>query len=294
MEGAKGRVFGGEEATPYEFPWLVKFSIDKGEGFRGPCGGALISDRVILTATHCMVHNLQVLFGRLGYNVQEVEPVVKYKVALHAHRVENDSMEIVFEQPRMNIIHPGYMDGERRMRGSSENDIALVILDKPLNFSQARDGNGKPLYSPICLPKWGQRIPVEGMDAILAGWGGMLDSKGEGTVGDRLQKLTFSLQPLSVCNEPLKGVKRTFNTVICGGVGPKAPGPGDSGGPIVVETGPGKYTQVGAVGYSQFIFGPGGISSGNSTQITFYQDLQELLPWVDFHSNRFGAKYCKN
>ena len=40
------RIFGGEVAVPHEFPWVVYLSMG--------CGGALISDKHVLTAAHCV------------------------------------------------------------------------------------------------------------------------------------------------------------------------------------------------------------------------------------------------
>lgn len=51
---AEGRIYGGDIAALYEFPWIAALGYDTGDGineFR--CGGALISKRYVLTAAHC-------------------------------------------------------------------------------------------------------------------------------------------------------------------------------------------------------------------------------------------------
>lgn len=45
-----GKVVGGSNAVPHEFPWMVSLNR-RGSHF---CGGTLITDRDILTAGHCL------------------------------------------------------------------------------------------------------------------------------------------------------------------------------------------------------------------------------------------------
>lgn len=45
------RVVGGEKAQRGKYPWMAAILRDRTDQF---CGGALISDRHILTASHCV------------------------------------------------------------------------------------------------------------------------------------------------------------------------------------------------------------------------------------------------
>ena len=50
------RIVGGEEAPVGQYPWLALLGYSsENTGFRGwRCGGALIGEKYILTAAHCV------------------------------------------------------------------------------------------------------------------------------------------------------------------------------------------------------------------------------------------------
>ena len=49
-------IFGGENADPHEFPWIVKLNMDNCK--HKFCGGSIISENIILTAAHCVDRGL--------------------------------------------------------------------------------------------------------------------------------------------------------------------------------------------------------------------------------------------
>lgn len=59
MSSLKTRIVGGEEAPIGKYPWLALLGYTSGrQGVpQWKCGGALIGDRYVLTAAHC-VNNL--------------------------------------------------------------------------------------------------------------------------------------------------------------------------------------------------------------------------------------------
>ena len=57
------RIFGGATSIPHEYPWVVYLS--------NGCGGALISDKHVLTAAHCADE---------GVKAEQVEFILKKNV----------------------------------------------------------------------------------------------------------------------------------------------------------------------------------------------------------------------
>ena len=69
MPGIHGRIVGGEDAQPGEFPYQVSWQSK--HGFNS-CGGSILKHHFILTAAHCcegVPHNYQIVAGE--YNVDE-------------------------------------------------------------------------------------------------------------------------------------------------------------------------------------------------------------------------------
>lgn len=57
------RITGGQEALPYQFPWLVSISLLIGEEDRTEhsCGGSLISERTVVTAGDDLLIHFSIL-----------------------------------------------------------------------------------------------------------------------------------------------------------------------------------------------------------------------------------------
>ncbi|NWS04835.1 PRS55 protease, partial [Motacilla alba] len=105
----------GTDVSPGEFPWLVSIQSHG----KHICGGAIISALWILTAAHCFADELP---PDLTVAVGGVD------LSLPLEECNPDSL----------ILH------EEFNRTSLQNDIALILLSNPIEFSMVK--------IPICLP----------------------------------------------------------------------------------------------------------------------------------------------
>ncbi|NXI18205.1 PRS55 protease, partial [Irena cyanogastra] len=105
----------GTDVKPGEFPWLVSIQSHG----KHICGGTIISALWILTAAHCFA-------DELPPDLTVAAGGVDLSLALEEH------------SPDSLILH------EEFNRSSLQNDIALILLSNPIEFSTEK--------IPICLP----------------------------------------------------------------------------------------------------------------------------------------------
>lgn len=97
------------------WPWIGLLGYgsrySKKVGFK--CGGTLISSRTVVTAAHCVYNQNDLKVVRLGeHNLRQ-----------------NDGATPVDYLIQRKIVHPNYNPD------TSENDIALLILEEDVRFS---------------------------------------------------------------------------------------------------------------------------------------------------------------
>ncbi|GFR11441.1 plasma kallikrein [Trichonephila clavata] len=165
-EMESGRIAGGRETTPFEFPWMA--IIEYNDLFLG--SGALVSPKFVLTAASIFqdwmlkdLHKITVLLG-------------KHKIsALSEQHEKRFNVKVVHIHIRYNIptIH--------------NNDLALIHLKK------AADSQ----YRPICLP---QRKDEYFPNTVLtiAGWG---DNHERSPLSHFLQKADMKILLFDVCKD---------------------------------------------------------------------------------------------
>ncbi|EZA50647.1 Serine protease nudel [Ooceraea biroi] len=192
------RVVGGRMSQPKSWPFLV--AIYKDGLFH--CGGVILNELYILTAGHCMTeyekHYYEVEAGVLRR--YSFSPMVQLRKAMFV------------------IVHPNYDIT------LFHNDVALIVLDKPLLFNR--------WVRPICLPtvntagpEWEQG-PTPQSICVAVGWGAVREF---GPDPDHLQEVAVPI--LSSC----KHLADQINSTICAGYveGGHDACQGDSGGPLL-------------------------------------------------------------
>ncbi|XP_071546582.1 uncharacterized protein [Panulirus ornatus] len=256
------RIHGGTEAPLDGYPWMAVFGyLNKKTGkLLFQCGGSVINERYVLTAAHCVdpsalkVFPLKVI--RLGEwdlstEVDCEDTLIGFKYCAPP------AQEFTYEDI---IIHSKY-----DTRTNYSDDIALVRLDRPVDFS------GRSVQ-PVCLPP--QNMDIREMigerEAVVAGWG--FTEKGPGS--DRLLNVFLPMFDKKTCNDTRRGI--LVNEQVCfGGRKGEDSCRGDSGGPLMVsgKNGP-PFLQIGVVSYGAVLCGSSGVP-GVYTSVAYYRNWVE-------------------
>ncbi|XP_074848987.1 coagulation factor XI-like isoform X1 [Carettochelys insculpta] len=193
------RVVGGTDSFPGEWPWQVSLQV-KLSTQRHLCGGSIISNQWILTAAHC-TDNLE------NPNLWRV-----YAGILKLSEIKEDTPFFGVQEI---IIHSQYVAAD------TGYDIALMKLDKPMNFTD--------LQWPICLPSK-EKSNTMYTNCWVTGWG---YRKEQDEVQDTLQKVTVPLVSNEECQARYQQ-DRINDKMLCAGYreGGKDACQGDSGGPL--------------------------------------------------------------
>jgi len=123
----QGRIVGGNETYEGEVPWMSAIYLHGGGRREFWCGGALITERHVITAAHCTKDKNKKSFLPSQFTVRVGEWDLSDQ--------DNYSVEL----PVTSIVaHPNF-----RPNGFY-NDVAIFTLKQPVQFSQ--------YIQPICLP----------------------------------------------------------------------------------------------------------------------------------------------
>ncbi|XP_049309995.1 phenoloxidase-activating factor 3 [Bactrocera dorsalis] len=254
------RVANGIDAMLGEFPWIALLLSSTKNTI---CGGSVITERVVLTAAHCIQDNLE--FVRLGeHDLMTEEDCLSNNINYCQTFVDFNIDPI--QKP---FIHPDYNTVNKH------KDVALIKLDKAINFQ---------VYShikPICLPTSPSDYAMLPTDNLtLAGWG--LTESNDVRGSDVLQKGYLKLEALDVCQK-LHSFYDLDQSKLCvkSGANRSVSCQGDSGSPIFWETKYMRgrftqkhYTQVGLVSL-------GGKVCGMLTSIPYaYENITDSMPWI--------------
>jgi len=244
------RIIGGQNANLHEYPWQV--SLVSKARMRHFCGGSLITERIVLTAGHCLGNPF------MGSRLSQVLVSVGDHDILNATEAESKfhSIKRVYLNLHYNLIFP-------------INDIAMLELEEPVQFGYN--------VAPVRLPQ-SEEWQYVGENATISGWGRV--SFEDNKAAPILKEVHGLVLSDEECKERYHGaIPPQWNLKIiearhhiCIDVSAGRTCNGDSGGPMVVCSGR-VCTQVGAVS-----FGFPGCRRGVPTVMA---RVGSYLPWID-------------
>ena len=239
------KIVGGRSAAPGELPWQVALFYERGRMMSCECGGSIIAENWVLTAAHCVEgvdkNNIKVLSGT---------------VLLSDGGVLSNVDTIIIEENY-------HLDNS----GTPVNDIALIRLEEPLEFSLVQ--SSIELLSPNSSLKQGDPV-------IVSGWG---DTKKNEQV-DTLQLVQIDYISFETCQQAYGS--RLNRNMVCAGLenGGKDACNGDSGGPLVTEFLDDEelaYRQIGVVSWGEGCAEPG--------KYGVYTNVISYIDWIDDKCN---------
>lgn len=241
----KNRIVGGQETEINQYPWMA-LMLYSGRFY---CGATLINDRYVLTAAHCVN----------GFSADRIT------VRLLEHDRSTTTEAQSFERGVERVVkHAGYNSA------TYNNDIALVRLDKPVDFTGGA-------LRPVCMPTPGKSFT--GLEGVVTGWGAVHE---HGSIATSLQEVKVPIMSNSECRKSGYGASRITDNMICAGVkkGGRDACQGDSGGPLHVNNG--THQIVGVVSWGE------GCAKPNYPGV--YTRVNRYGTWI--RSNTKDACYC--
>ncbi|XP_037800605.1 serine protease 27-like [Penaeus monodon] len=229
------RIVGGEQATPYEYPWQVGLVQTTSRNVF--CGGSIITRKWVLTAAHCAAS----MIGKES----------RFKVLVGAYILSSPSIIQQNLSIRRIILHENYNSHEL------DSDIAFLEVD-PIEFSQR--------VGPVCLPDPSGFF--DNVTGTVTGWGTL---KADGEPSNVLMEVDVPTMTNAKCRQAY-GDYLTEN-MLCAGYprGGKDSCQGDSGGPLVYQSPKhGRWEQIGIVSWGSGCAGVG--TPGVYTRLTSYID----------------------
>ncbi|KAM7141632.1 serine protease 52-like [Molossus nigricans] len=236
------KILGGEPASITEFPWQVNILYQG----RHLCGGSILSEWWVLSASHCFINKTN--------STLEIIQDDRNVITKNLTKMKVDKL----------IIHP-YFDS-----WLLDNDIALLLLKSPFNFSVTT--------APICLSevtdiqRW--------RNCWVTGWGITIPLQ---AVHQDLQKVNIKLVKWRTCFHIMPLVTKNM---LCAGnpQGGKDACQGDSGGPLVCQKIDNKtWYQLGIVSW--------GVGCGLKNLPGVYTKVSKYLVWINTETARSGRPY---
>uniref|UniRef100_A0A1I8MPP5 CLIP domain-containing serine protease n=1 Tax=Musca domestica TaxID=7370 RepID=A0A1I8MPP5_MUSDO len=220
------KIVGGDESQIGAWPWMALIGYDPYSTRPFKCGGTLISNRHVITAAHCIRHDLSfVRLGEFDLSTDTETTYLDVKVVKHSK-------------------HPQFGKNRR-------SDLAILLLETVVQFSD--------LIAPICMPNSVQLRSKSYVNSMpfVAGWG---NTEQSGTSSQVLKEAQLPVLENDVCRQIYKRLAPSVpdedygDAIICAGytVGGTDTCQGDSGGPLMIPElykGVTRYYLIGVVSY---------------------------------------------
>lgn len=241
------KIVGGEDVDILDYPWQISLQLQPQFGGSHFCGGTIIDDEWILTASHCLV------FEDQNGDDLFLQPM---HIRIRAGFTALSSGEGNYYNIQDIILHPDYSSA------GHEFDIALLRLNSPIDF----DHPGKRKVGLIRNSDVENGLTDPGIMAKVSGWGAL--SSG-GPSPDILQAVEVPIVG-GTANYPPGYI--TPDMLLAGEAGKDAC-QGDSGGPLVVDDGHGWYKVAGVVSW--------GVGCGMAGYPGVYARVSYFENWLD-------------
>ena len=172
----------GSVIVPHSKPWVVGLTHKIGGKIR--CGGVLVTKSHVLTAGHCMRSKSR-----------------KYVVVgEHDQKNVHDGQEYV--RIKKYNIHPYFS----KQKGIASFDLAILILEKPLDFDNNVNKVNLPLVNESC----------ENLSVNVSGWG-LYNSKDSRYLSNQLRSVEIKCLSSRSCSVSNYSPSFNYKTMICGG-----------------------------------------------------------------------------